>query len=253
MHAKYGTHLPIHRYGPFECTTTMKSGSSDVYLHEIPGGQVRSPAASPGPVPTMTLMCASETGAWMIPVHQLALPSLLTRPRRPMARHQACVPGRKPAARRPAQGAPPPHQNAKTHALTGAGLSVRSNTGQVTPSSKVVGDLAQFMVQNNLDEASVIARAEELSFPSSVVEYFQVQLTRTCAPESSTFMLPTLIFGPCSQRATGLPGPTAGRVPGAAAIACAEEQKAHRGPPRSVVARPPARIVVPVELIRGTH
>ena len=31
-----------HRYGPFECTTTMKSGSSDVYLHEIPGGQVRS-------------------------------------------------------------------------------------------------------------------------------------------------------------------------------------------------------------------
>jgi pyruvate carboxylase len=27
-------------YGPFECTTTMKSGNADVYLHEIPGGQV---------------------------------------------------------------------------------------------------------------------------------------------------------------------------------------------------------------------
>ena len=27
-------------YGPFECTTTMKSGNADVYIHEIPGGQV---------------------------------------------------------------------------------------------------------------------------------------------------------------------------------------------------------------------
>jgi pyruvate carboxylase len=44
---------------------------------------------------------------------------------------------------------------------------------KVTPSSKVVGDLAQFMVANGLDEASVVDRAEELSFPSSVVEYFQ--------------------------------------------------------------------------------
>ena len=26
-------------YAPFECTVTMKSGSSDVYEHEIPGGQ----------------------------------------------------------------------------------------------------------------------------------------------------------------------------------------------------------------------
>jgi len=26
-------------YAPFECTVTMKSGSSDVYVHEIPGGQ----------------------------------------------------------------------------------------------------------------------------------------------------------------------------------------------------------------------
>jgi len=45
----------------------------------------------------------------------------------------------------------------------------------VTPSSKVVGDLAQFMVQNKLDEEAVLARADELSFPSSVVEYFQVR------------------------------------------------------------------------------
>eukprot|EP00983_Pelagomonas_calceolata_P119367 1160599-Pelagomonas_calceolata.AAC.11 len=40
---------------------------------------------------------------------------------------------------------------------------------KVTPSSKVVGDLAQFMVQNDLDETSLVAKAAELSFPSSVV------------------------------------------------------------------------------------
>ena len=44
---------------------------------------------------------------------------------------------------------------------------------KVTPSSKVVGDLAQFMVTNKLDEKGVLARADELSFPGSVVEYFQ--------------------------------------------------------------------------------
>lgn len=45
---------------------------------------------------------------------------------------------------------------------------------KVTPSSKVVGDLAQFLVQNNLNSAEeVIAKADTLSFPSSVVEYFE--------------------------------------------------------------------------------
>lgn len=44
---------------------------------------------------------------------------------------------------------------------------------KVTPSSKVVGDLAQFMVQNKLTAADVEAKAEELSFPKSVVEYLQ--------------------------------------------------------------------------------
>ncbi len=47
---------------------------------------------------------------------------------------------------------------------------------KVTPSSKVVGDLAQFMVQNNLTAKDVRERAEELSFPSSVVEFMQGQL-----------------------------------------------------------------------------
>ena len=44
---------------------------------------------------------------------------------------------------------------------------------KVTPSSKVVGDLAQFMVTNGLDEKGVREQADTLSFPSSVVEYFQ--------------------------------------------------------------------------------
>ncbi len=47
---------------------------------------------------------------------------------------------------------------------------------KVTPSSKVVGDLAQFMVQNDLDEHDVLAQADTLSFPSSVVEFLEGRL-----------------------------------------------------------------------------
>ncbi len=42
---------------------------------------------------------------------------------------------------------------------------------KVTPTSKVVGDLAQFMVQNDLDEDDVRAQADTLSFPQSVVDF----------------------------------------------------------------------------------
>uniref|UniRef100_A0A1L8DZ31 Pyruvate carboxylase n=1 Tax=Nyssomyia neivai TaxID=330878 RepID=A0A1L8DZ31_9DIPT len=44
---------------------------------------------------------------------------------------------------------------------------------KVTPSSKVVGDLAQFMVQNKLTAQQITDKAEELSFPKSVVEFLQ--------------------------------------------------------------------------------
>ena len=44
---------------------------------------------------------------------------------------------------------------------------------KVTPSSKVVGDLAQFMVSNDLTAEDVRKNAKTLSFPTSVVEYFQ--------------------------------------------------------------------------------
>ncbi|KAG8989638.1 pyruvate carboxylase [Tulasnella sp. JGI-2019a] len=44
---------------------------------------------------------------------------------------------------------------------------------KVTPSSKVVGDFAQYMTSNNLTSKDVLERAESLDFPSSVVEFFQ--------------------------------------------------------------------------------
>lgn len=44
---------------------------------------------------------------------------------------------------------------------------------KVTPSSKVVGDMALFMVQNELDEESVIERGEKLDFPDSVIAFFR--------------------------------------------------------------------------------
>lgn len=47
---------------------------------------------------------------------------------------------------------------------------------QVTPTSKVVGDLAQFMVQNKLMARDVIERADELDFPQSVVEFMEGKL-----------------------------------------------------------------------------
>ncbi|MBO9609770.1 MAG: pyruvate carboxylase [Paenibacillaceae bacterium] len=44
---------------------------------------------------------------------------------------------------------------------------------KVTPSSKVVGDMALFMVQNHLDEQAVYEQGETLHFPDSVVQLFQ--------------------------------------------------------------------------------
>lgn len=44
---------------------------------------------------------------------------------------------------------------------------------KVTPSSKVVGDMALYMVQNELTEKDVLARGESLDFPDSVVELFE--------------------------------------------------------------------------------
>ena len=47
---------------------------------------------------------------------------------------------------------------------------------KVTPSSKVVGDLAQFMVSQNLDAAQVLEQAETLAFPESVIQYLRGEI-----------------------------------------------------------------------------
>ena len=44
---------------------------------------------------------------------------------------------------------------------------------KVTPSSKMVGDLAIFMVQNQLTPENIVERGEALTFPDSVVSYFK--------------------------------------------------------------------------------
>ena len=43
---------------------------------------------------------------------------------------------------------------------------------KVTPSSKMVGDLAIFMTQNNLTPDTIVERGENLAFPDSAVSYF---------------------------------------------------------------------------------
>jgi pyruvate carboxylase len=47
---------------------------------------------------------------------------------------------------------------------------------KVTPSSKVVGDMALFMVQNGLSEQDIYEKGESLSFPESVITFFQGDL-----------------------------------------------------------------------------
>ena len=47
---------------------------------------------------------------------------------------------------------------------------------KVTPSSKVVGDMTLFMVQNNLTEKDIYEKGDTIDFPQSVVEFFEGRL-----------------------------------------------------------------------------
>lgn len=47
---------------------------------------------------------------------------------------------------------------------------------KVTPSSKIVGDMALYMVQNELNEDDIYEKGDSLDFPDSVVEFFQGHL-----------------------------------------------------------------------------
>ena len=44
---------------------------------------------------------------------------------------------------------------------------------KVTPSSKIVGDMAMFMVQNNLEPEDIYQRGHELTFPQGVIDFFK--------------------------------------------------------------------------------
>ena len=50
------------------------------------------------------------------------------------------------------------------------------NIIKVTPTSKVVGDLAIFMLKNNLTKDNIFTDGKDLSYPDSVVEYFKGML-----------------------------------------------------------------------------
>ena len=106
-------------YAPFE--SGLKSGSGDVYHHEIPGGQysnLKPQAASLGLADRF---------------HEIT------------------------------------DMYAKVNDLFGDII-------KVTPSSKVVGDMAQFLVSNNLTIDDVMERGEELAFPRSVKSFFKGDL-----------------------------------------------------------------------------
>ncbi|HYK77962.1 MAG TPA: pyruvate carboxylase [Daejeonella sp.] len=47
---------------------------------------------------------------------------------------------------------------------------------KVTPSSKVVGDLAQYMVANNISKEDIFTKGDQISFPESVVSYFMGEI-----------------------------------------------------------------------------
>src|SRR5210317_38876 len=63
---------------------------------------------------------------------------------------------------------------------------------KVTPSSKVVGDMAMFMTANGLDEKDVMAQGDTLAFPDSVIDLFSGKLGQTeggFPPELSALVL----------------------------------------------------------------
>ncbi|MEZ5987605.1 MAG: pyruvate carboxylase [Planctomycetota bacterium] len=106
-------------YAPFE--SGLKSGSAEVYRHEMPGGQY-----------TNLEFQARALG----------------------------LSGRWTAIKRAYREA----------------NNLLGDVIKVTPTSKVVGDLAQFMVQNDLDAKAVLDQADTLSFPSSVVDFMEGRL-----------------------------------------------------------------------------
>lgn len=103
-------------YAPFE--SGLKSGTAEVYRHEIPGGQYSNYKPQ---VAALGLLDRWEECKEMY--HQVNL--------------------------------------------------LFGDIIKVTPSSKVVGDMAIFLVKNNLQPEDVFTKGEELTFPASVVGLFK--------------------------------------------------------------------------------
>ncbi|KAI6172866.1 Pyruvate carboxylase [Aphelenchoides besseyi] len=104
--SKYNAYWETARllYQPFECTVTQKSGNSDVYNHEIPGGQ---------------------------------------------------------------------YTNLQFQAFSlGLGEQFDEIKRMYAQANEVLGDI----IKNKLDKSSLLKRADELSFPRSVIEYLEGQL-----------------------------------------------------------------------------
>ena len=106
-------------YYPFE--SGLKSGSGEVYKHEIPGGQYSN------------LKPQAESLGLADRFHEIT------------------------------------DMYAQVNQLFGDII-------KVTPSSKVVGDMAQYLVSNNLTIKDVLENGENLSFPQSVVSFFKGDL-----------------------------------------------------------------------------
>ncbi len=109
-----------YNYKAFE--TDFKGGSSDVYLHQMPGGQftnLKEQARSLG----------ITTDKWGLVANMYA----------------------------------------EVNKMFGDII-------KVTPSSKVVGDMALYMITNDLSPDDVLDPNKEISFPSSVVEFFKGEI-----------------------------------------------------------------------------
>ena len=107
-------------YHAFE--TDFKGGSSDVYLHQMPGGQftnLKEQARSLG----------ITTDKWGMVANKYA----------------------------------------EVNQLFG-------DIVKVTPSSKIVGDMALYMIANDLSKEDIIDSKKEISFPESVIEFFKGEI-----------------------------------------------------------------------------
>jgi pyruvate carboxylase len=80
---------------------------------------------------------------------------------------------------------------------------------KVTPSSKMVGDLALFMLTNNLTPQDLVERGKELTFPESVIGYFAGEIGQPHGGFPQALADVVLQSGKSSRKVfTGRPGAT---------------------------------------------